>query len=393
MKKKNSCTSSENNILDVEKMVKTQADTIIQLKKILDNFPSDVYWKNKDGIWLGLNKHCLESLTRMGVIKTPLEQEVIGKTDYDLFSKLTADSYRANDISVINNQQEIAVEEQVHLPDGQLIFLHSTKKPLYDEHQQLIGIIGNTIDITQMKSIEKALQKAKEQAEAANQAKTEFIANMSHDIRTPLTGVIGLSKILENTLQNPEEREKAHLLHDSGEELLHMLNAILDDVHAAHFHDKDVKKYSFDLHQCIHELIRLESPATSLKHLDLKERIAPNVPRYIYSDRNKIHRILLNLLGNAIKFTHTGSITLEVDCLYLDDTKVHLKFGVSDTGIGIPKEAQLQVFNRFFKISSSYKGIYNGYGLGLHIVQSYVNLLGGAHYINQQRRPGKYVSF
>ncbi|KTD63502.1 sensory box histidine kinase/response regulator [Legionella shakespearei DSM 23087] len=368
---------SKHDVSELEKIIKAQSEMIFQLKSILDNFPSDVYWKDKDGVWLGLNTHCLESLTRMGVIKTPKEQEVVGKTDYELFSKAAADSYRINDLSVINNQKEIIVEEKAQLSDGQEVFLHSTKRPLYDEHRKLIGIIGNTIDITQMKSVEKALQKAKELAEAANQAKTEFIANMSHDIRTPLTGVIGLSEILEKTLQNAQDREKAHMLHDSGEELLHMLNEILEDIRVESPRETGVKTESFDIHQCINDLIRLESPAAILKQLELKVDITPDVPRYIKSDRNKIHRILLNLMGNAIKFTQSGRITLKIEALHCDEKQAHLKFSVSDTGIGIPESVQSQVFSRFFKVNPSYKSISKGFGLGLHIAQSYVELLGG----------------
>lgn len=367
----------QNVISELEKIIKAQSETIFQLKSILDNFPSDVYWKDRDGVWLGLNTHCLESLTRMGIIKTPSEQEVIGKTDYDLFSTATAEGYRANDLNVIENKKEIIVEEKVHLPDEQVIFLHSTKKPLYDEQRKIIGIIGNTIDITQMKFVEQALQKAKELAEAANQAKTEFIANMSHDIRTPLTGVIGLSEILEKTLQNAQDREKAHMLHDSGEELLHMLNEILEDIRVENPGETGVKAECFDIYQCINDLIRLESPAAILKQLELKVDIAIDVPHFIKSDRSKIHRILLNLMGNAIKFTQSGSITLQIECLERDEKQVHLKFSVSDTGIGIPESVQSQVFNRFFKVNPSYKSISNGFGLGLHIAQSYVELLGG----------------
>ncbi|MFJ1267530.1 response regulator [Legionella lytica] len=385
--------NNSNSIQALEKTVKKQSDIIFQLKSILDNFPGDVYWKDKDGTWIGLNAHCLSSLTRMGIIKTPSEDEVIGKTDYDLFNKTTADTYRANDLKVMNDPQELAVEEKVYLPDGQLIYIHSTKRPLYDEHQQLIGIIGNTIDITQMKSIEQALQKAKEQAEAANQAKTEFIANMSHDIRTPLTGVIGLSEILERTLKNEQDKEKAHMLHASGEELLHMLNQILEDMRADNMRTTDLKTDFFDLHQCINDLIRLELPATKLKQLVLNADILSNVPHYIKSDRNKIQRILLNLLGNAIKFTHEGSITLKIECLHRDEYKVHLKFSVSDTGIGIPEAVQSQVFNQFFKVSSSYQGLYNGYGLGLHIAQSYVELLGGHIALTSQEGIGSTFSF
>jgi two-component system aerobic respiration control sensor histidine kinase ArcB len=306
------------------------------------------------------------------MIKLKSPQNIIGKTDLDIFvDHDLARSYQETDKKIIQTGQPV-INELGELITDQFETRHTlvSKVPITDISGTIIGLVGITVDVTE-------LTEAKEQAEIASKAKTEFIANMSHDIRTPLTGVIGLSEILEQTLQNPEEREKAHLLHDSGEELLHMLNEILDDVRAEHLGEKDIKEESFDLHQCIHDLIRLESPATTAKHLQLKANIANDVPRFIRSDRNKIHRILLNLIGNAIKFTQSGCITLSIECLHLDDAKAHLKISVSDTGIGIPEAALKQLFNRFFKVSSSYKGIYEGHGLGLHIAKSYVELLGG----------------
>jgi signal transduction histidine kinase/CheY-like chemotaxis protein/HPt (histidine-containing phosphotransfer) domain-containing protein len=341
---------------------------------IIDLLPNHhIFWKNKELVYLGCNKAFSESLG----FSSPTE--IIGKTDYDLPTTIEqTELYRADDLEIIKSQlSKLNIEEYQTIGENQHKILLTSKVPFYNKEGTVEGIIGIYTDITEQKLLEASLQKAKEQAEAANRAKTEFIANMSHDIRTPLTGVIGLSELMEQTLKNPEDKEKAHMLHDSGEELLHMLNEILDDVRAERLNEQDIKHESFDLHQCINELIRLETPVTSLKHLDLKASIEPDVPRYIQSDKNKIHRILLNLLGNAIKFTQSGSINLTIECLHRDSKNVHLKLGVSDTGIGIPEEVQSQVFNRFFKVSSSYKGIYTGHGLGLHIAQSYVTLLGG----------------
>ncbi|WP_237762321.1 ATP-binding protein [Legionella shakespearei] len=341
------------------------------LKNIIENLPQYIYWKDKNFVYLGCNKRVADYLN----LKSP--DDIVGKTDHDFgWSKERINFLKESDSTVFNDRKEVFIEDQIPL-DGTIRTMLTSKSPLVGHDGELLGIIGVTVDITDRKQLEEEFRKAKEQAESANIAKTEFIANMSHDIRTPLTGVIGMSEMMEYTLQNPEDKEKAHILHDSGEELLHMLNEILDDVRAGHLGEHDIKANSFDLHECINELIRLESPATTLKGLQLKANIAPEVPRYIYSDRNKIHRILLNLMGNAIKFTHSGSITLGIECLHLDNSKVHLKFDVSDTGIGVPEVIQTQVFNRFFKATSSYKGLYEGHGLGLHIAQSYVELLGG----------------
>ena len=361
---------------------------IDQLETVIKFAPGLLYWKDKNSVYLG----CNDVFAQLAGFAD--RSEVKGKTDFDLIWKERADLYFEIDQAVIHSGvARLNHIEVISVANDKTITAITNKVPMRDAQGQVIGVLGITTDITYQKEVELALSVAKEAAEVANQAKSEFIANMSHDIRTPLTGVIGLSEILENTLKDPEEREKAHLLHGSGGELLHMLNDILDDVQAERLHEKDVRKQTFDLHQCMHELILLESPATALKNLELKKRIAPNVPRYLCSDRSKIQRILLNLLGNAIKFTQKGSITLEVDCLYVDDTKALLKFGVSDTGIGIPEEAQSQVFNRFFKVSSSYKGIYTGHGIGLHIVQSYATLLGGHISLTSKEGQGSTFNF
>lgn len=359
------------------------------LLQIILRVPNYIFWKDNNLTYQGANQNFANSLGFENV------DQLIGKTDYEIPStKALAHEYQQEDQHILQGGESILGKEvRIKKPNEQDKILSISKVPLYGSHNEIIGVLGIYIDITSIKEHEQLLLKAKEQAEAASRAKTEFIANMSHDIRTPLTGVIGLSEVLEHTLKNPEEREKAHMLHDSGEVLLRLLNDILDDVQADNLQNQDIKKYSFDLHQCINELIRLESPATTLKHLELKQHIAPNVPRYINSDKNKIYRILLNLMGNAIKFTQTGSITLEIECLHLDEFKAHLKFGVSDTGIGIPEEAQSQIFNRFFKVSSSYKGIYTGNGLGLHIVQSYVTLLGGHITLTSREGVGSTFNF
>lgn len=357
-----------------------------QLEQISAGVPGNFYWKNTEAEYLGCNNTLLKTLGLTSI------KDIIGKTDKDLWPA-QADILKKNDQRVIQTGETLFLEEKVTIHDQENRYFTVIKMPLLDEKGTIIGILGNSLDITELKNTQDALQIAIDKAEAASLAKTEFIANMSHDIRTPLTGVIGLSELLEHSLENDADREKVHLLHDSGKELLHMLNEILDAARVGNLRETDIKKESFDVYQCIHELIRLELPTTTLKNLELKADIAPDVPRYLLSDRNKIHRILLNLLGNAIKFTQTGSITLAIECLQKDNTKAHLKFSVSDTGIGIPEEAQSQVFNRFFKVSSSYKGVYTGNGLGLHIVQSYVALLGGHLTLTSKEGQGSTFSF
>ncbi len=377
----------------LKKQIKQIHKDYILMKNLINKIPGDIYWKDKDGVWIGINKRCIQSLYIMGFISQAIDAEVIGKTDYQLFDQQTADNYRKNDIEVMEKQIEITHEEVTQLPSGDKIVLLSTKKPLWDDTGNIIGILGNTINISYLKKIEEELRVAKYAAEAANNTKTEFIANMSHDIRTPLSGVIGMSELLEGLAQDPKQLQYAQWIRESGEKLLGLLNGILDLVSADHVNENDLREETFDLRQCIYSIAKLERPTIELKGLELKINIDPNIPRAIISDRNKLHRILLNLLGNAIKFTSQGAVIIEIKLLEQQTDKVKLHFCVADTGIGIAKDQQDKVFDRFFRAHSSYKGVYTGYGVGLHIVDSYVKLLGGNITFKSSEGVGTVFSF
>jgi signal transduction histidine kinase/DNA-binding response OmpR family regulator len=348
-------------------------------QKIFSCMPNNVYWLDRNCITQGCNNNVLRfvGLTDLN--------EFIGLT-YEQMGQIAGwekghwEIYKQDDMEVMSSGvAKLNIEDPpIYDEQGNPTYYLSSRVPIFDlEHNEVIGIVGISVDITKQKIAEEELRMAKNAAEAANNAKTEFIANMSHDIRTPLSGVIGLSNLLEHSLSNEQQREQAHLLHDSGKELLMMLNTILDDVQTEHLNELDIHTEAFSIHQCIQDLVRLELPSTTIKHLKLAVEIDADVPEYIVSDRKKIHRVLLNLLGNAIKFTHSGTITIKVTCLKRTESTVHLQLGVADTGIGIPLALQDKIFDRFFRVTSSYKGIYKGHGLGLHIAQSYASLLGG----------------
>lgn len=353
-----------------------------QLKHLIEALPGDIYWKDTNGVWLGVNCHGEHTLKRMGYIRHA--DDIIGKTDYDLFSKETADHYRKNDLEVLNKKIEIAHEEIIELANGKKMIQLSTKRPIWNKNGEIIGIVGNTIDITYLKNIEKELKKAKEKAEAANYAKDEFIANMSHDIRTPLTGIIGISAILEQEVEKMAEKEHAHWVNVSGEQLLALLNSVLDIVSVGNKQDNHLTIESVSINQLLQNIAELELPTVKLKHLDLIVTVDQSVPEFIKTDPVKIHRILLNLLGNAIKFTDKGHVAIHVQYKRINNKKGQLQLSVSDTGTGIAKENQDKVFDRFFRSNPSYKGQYTGFGVGLHIVQQYVSLLKGTISLDSQ---------
>jgi len=346
-------------------------NTINYYENILAVMPGHVYWLDRNNTYLGCNDNLAKQL------RLASRHDIVGKKNRDLLRK----KEQADVIDKLNNQiiesgTAYTGIETAEMADGEGIYF-SQKIPLYNEQTKIVGVLGVSLDITELKKTEVALTVAKEHAEAANRAKIEFIANMSHDIRTPLSGVVGMSQLLKDCLTKPDHKQFAHWINQSGEQLLSLLNSILDVVSAENVSDADIRDETFDLRQCMDDIVQLERPTTLLKGLELNVKIDSKVPQHIITDKAKLHRILLNLIGNAIKFTHEGSILIEVKSIINEKEKPCLQFYVIDTGIGISAEQQGKVFERFFRVSSSYEGVYSGYGVGLHIAQSYVKLLGG----------------
>ncbi|MFY7698589.1 MAG: ATP-binding protein [Legionella sp.] len=355
-------------------------------QSILANMPNNVYWLDRNCVLRGGNNN----LARLFGLKSAAELH--GLT-YDQMIKLAnwtegqGQSFKEAEIQTMNTgTPRLNIEEPVVFVDGNPRYYLSNKVPLYNKKNEIIGVLGISTDITDLKA-------AKDKAEVANLAKTEFIANMSHDIRTPLSGVVGMSQLLMDILQNPEQKQYAEWVHDSGNQLLGLLNSILETISAEHISENDLRLEAFELRKCIDDIIKLERPTTSLKGLELFVDIDESIPQYIKSDSTKLHRILLNLLGNAIKFTEKGHIKLEVKLVKLENNQATLAFFLNDTGIGIAPDQQPKVFDRFHRATPSYKGLYAGHGVGLHIAQSYAKLLGGVIKLNSELGKGTTFYF
>lgn len=356
---------------------------------LLDHLPAQIFWKDKRLIYLGCNKAFAESIGLQS------RQEIIGKSDFDLpVDQNDSIQYQAIDKQIMaSRQSQINIIERQTLSNGTEKILSTSKVPLCNDVGDVYGVMGIYIDITHLKKIEADLIVAKEAAEAANHAKTEFIANMSHDIRTPLTGVVGMSKMLEDSVSDVKQKSYAHMLGESGDQLLHMLNGILDVVSAESVNENDLHQEPFSLSRMIQDIVELERPTTLVKGIELIATIDTAIPSLVLSDHTKLHRILLNLLGNAIKFTKVGHVDIGATLLKRDDDHAVIQFHVKDTGIGIPYELQDKVFDRFFRVTPSYKGIYTGHGVGLHIAQSYAHLLGGNILLSSEPNVGTTFYF
>ncbi|MCD8524888.1 MAG: PAS domain-containing protein, partial [Gammaproteobacteria bacterium] len=202
---------------DLKNLVHNLKKEVFQLREIIDNVPGDVYWKDTTGVWLGINARGSESLKKMGFPSDP--KDVVGKTDAELFGEETARHFKENDRIIMKEKRDISQEESAILDSGEKIVQLSIKRPLYNELGDVIGIVGNTVDITYLKKIENDLTAAKEKAEAANRAKTEFLANMSHDVKSPMTGIVMSSDLM---MRDPAwlNVETAEQIHGSAEQVL-----------------------------------------------------------------------------------------------------------------------------------------------------------------------------
>lgn len=346
---------------------------ILELLKIVAPIlPAPIYWEDVNSVLLGGNEAVF---TATGAV---LAEAYVGKTLFELYPADMAAHIKQHNEEVMRTGKVLAQEEAIRdIATGELKYFTAIKAPLRDDEGKIIGIVGTSIDITEQKKLLDDLKRAKENAESANHAKTEFIANMSHDIRTPLSGIIGMSRFLEEKAVDLEEKRYALWVNESGEQLLKLLNGVLDVISAAHLSEEDIVADCFNLRQSIEDIVQLERPTIHEKNLEFKVDIDKRIPDYIICDRFKLNRILLNLVGNAIKFTQKGYIKLSIEQISQSEKSVTLKFSVRDTGPGIPSSLQSKVFEQFYRISPSYKGDHHGHGIGLHIAEKYVTLLGG----------------
>jgi len=366
----------------------------IKFEDLLRSAPQYIYWKDLNSVYQGCNTQMAEA------IGLKSRDEIIGLTDFDLAKKLgwfreTIKKFINEDKQIIKHKKPITFEHVVKAVINEGGFFELvTKAPIFDANHNLIGIMGLSFDISQQKIIEKTLREAKETAEQANLAKANFLATMSHELRTPMNGILGMAQgLLRDKNLSDKNRKMVENIFNSGEGLLQLINDILDfsKIEAGKL---SVRPVTFNFHKLLKNIYNaFYHQVEDKKDLKLTLDMAKDVPELVVADMHRIRQIVNNFVGNALKFTDKGFVKILVKCESRTRTKAKIFVSVQDSGLGIPKNKQKQVFERFMQIESRYSRKYHGTGLGLAISKQLIEKMHGEIGLTSKYRKGSTFWF
>ncbi len=352
----------------------------------LVEFSSDLVWQiDRQGRWTYLN---LASLEFFGV---PPEQ-MIGQSAIATVAEEHRQADEASIRSVLRGA-DLTDYETVHISaDGTRRTLSISARPQREATGRIVGAHGTARDISARVAARKAIEEARAEAERIATAKSVFLANMSHEIRTPMNGILGMTELLLDTQLTAEQRRSAALVRNSADALLDVINDILD------FSKLDasrltIEEVNFDLHGLLDSATRLLSVRAFERGIELFLDLQTEVPQWVRGDAGRLRQVLNNLIGNAIKFTERGEVTVVVTVESAADEAAAIRFGIRDTGIGIAEDKLGLIFDEFTQAESSTTRKYGGTGLGLAISRRLVDMMGGELQVVSQQGVGSEFFF
>ena len=359
---------------------------------ILNQLPFTVWMSDANFKWQYSNR-AMGEVTGIIHVDTPLDQwfQFVHPEDAEEF---TREAYEA-----LNKRAPFMKEARLKSNDGSYSWCLLNAAPYYETDGSYAGYIGSTLDISERKEQEEDIKRfqelliaAKETAESANKAKSEFLANISHEIRTPINGIVGMVDLTLMTELSDDQRDNLITAKACAGSLTNLVNDVLD-FSKMEAGKMTLENITFHLKELIEEIIRAHSPKATDKGLELNYTFSSLIPQYIVGDPNRLRQILNNLISNAIKFTPRGEVTLTVKSTKVTKEEAELVFSVADTGIGITEEDRSRLFKSFSQIENSYTRQYGGTGLGLVISKQLLEMMGGRIEVDSEYGVGSTFRF
>lgn len=357
------------------------------LQLLIDHIPSPIFFKDINSVFTRANIALANHLGVSGVA------QIIGKTDYDFYDKEEADEFFQEEQKIIRNNEALLhkVESSYRHSDTPK-WMSTTKIPFNSSKGLVTGLVGVSHDITEQILVKHRLEYARKKAEEASIAKSNFLSNMSHEIRTPMNGIIGMADVLSLTDLDDDQRKIVDIIMRSGNNLLHIINDILDlsKIEAGKL---ELEKAPVSVRELVTEVREMMEFTASSNDIKLNCTLDPNIPETVLGDALRFKQVLLNLVSNAIKFTHTGSVTIELKFIGNSDSKHCILVKVIDTGIGMDAEDVENIFESFTQADTSTTRKYGGTGLGLSISNKLIEIMGGELKVNSKKGEGSTFFF